>query len=223
MPLTDSDIERSAGAMRRAQELYERQVEAGRKELYRPGDGLPLYSQPEMVEREQALKENAAIPRDSLLERFVAEADEATAQADRELAIVDAAEPLSTLAADDLARAANLRPFLEENANLPGEQIERLIAGVLARGDKVEALVYARYLGRRAARESAAERERLNDLVQRLDPLTSDPTAAQRKADAEALMQRARKLRQAARETTRAEQVAEAQAQMVASGQYVRF
>lgn len=218
--LTDTDIERAQSAMQRAQESYTAEIERNMRQLVR-SDGQPVYGPVEMREREQAIREAAAATRDPVLQRYQEEAEQAMAEAERAVALLDGADRLATLSADDAARASVRRPFVQEDAALPVDQLERRIAAVVAAGDKVEALLFDRYVRRRLETEEMTHtRQTINALLEQLSPLAADPDSAKKRKAADALKERGRKLRQATWDTTRAERVQANMRQMRASGAF---
>jgi hypothetical protein len=219
--LTDSDIERATSTMRSAQESYQREIESRRADLFRR-DGTPVYTPQEMQEREKAIREAAAATRNAVLERHGQQADDAIAEAERVITMLDGADPLASLGAEDAARAGVRRAFIEEDARLPTHQLERRIAAVAAAGDKVDALLFSRYLRLRleSTQPGSYDRQALNALLEQLNPLTADPDAAKKRAAAEALKERGRRLRKATWETTREEQVQAEMQRMRASGAF---
>ena len=113
--------------------------------LLRP-DGSKVYGDAEHQERMQALlAEYDAVGND-----VVNDAEEAIAEAEQEIARLDGADPIDTLKPDELARAASLAVFVDQDVDrLPPEQIVKRARAVLAGTDRAQAFVWFCALERR--------------------------------------------------------------------------
>lgn len=242
MPLSDLDLERGENAIARAQEAFESEVARRRQALFR-SDGAPVYAADEQREREAEIRATAAATRDAVLQRQQESAETALAEADLTIAQVDGHDPIMQLGAEDLARAAGLREFVVENVrDQPLKKLADLVEGVLAKRDRVQAILYSRALSARVENQHTtrpvvtspgslsiaynqidATGAELQALAKRLEPLVVDPKQAERKADAEAVRRRARRLQKATRDIVVAERGEALYQQMAASGAYPRF
>ena len=127
----------------RAAERFKEQ-EAG---LLRP-DGTPKYAPAEHEERVKGLLAEY----DSVGAAVTADAEAAIAEAEREIARIDGADPIDTLKPDELARAASLAVFVDQDVDrLLPEQLAKRARAVLAGTDRAQAFVWARAIERRLA------------------------------------------------------------------------
>ena len=158
----------------RAAERFKEQ-EAG---LLRP-DGTPKYAPAEHEERVKGLLAEY----DSVGAAVTADAEAAIAEAEREIARIDGADPIDTLKPDELARAASLAVFVDQDVDrLLPEQLAKRARAVLAGTDRAQAFVWARAIERRlAARRGGGG--------------TPDPTAKDRRRTLEQRVESARVLR----------------------------
>lgn len=204
--LTDADIERAQSAMQRAHETYTGEIDREERKLF-SGAGMPLFEPAEMQQRQQSIRAAAAATRGAVLERYETEANEIIDEAERQMVLLDA-DPLALLGAEDATRAAARQLFAREDAELPTYQLAPRVDAIVAAGDKIEGLLLSRYLRRRLDSEPAGpQRQGINALVEKLRPLVDDPDRAKKRAAADALKERGRKLRFAVWGVTRAEKV----------------
>ena len=164
--------------------------------LLRP-DGTPKYAPAEHEERIKGLlAEYDAVGAD-----VAADADEAIAEVEQDLAKLDGADPIDTLKPDELARAASLAVFVDQDTDrLPPEQLAKRARAVLAGTDRAQAFVWFRALERwLAARRGTGGTPdpatlELFEVHRELEARFSDPKAAdkrrtleQRKSSAQVL------------------------------------
>lgn len=128
----------------------------GRAALYK--DGKPLYNPDEHLVRSKALLAEFTAEVGDVI-KTVREQEAAAAALEAEAAGFDPL--LDGMSADDLARAIPLATFIREDAEaLPITELADRLAAVAAGGDKVQKLLYLRYVGRRMERERADQRKR---------------------------------------------------------------
>ena len=115
--------------------------------LLRP-DGTPKYAAAEHQERVGALLAEY----DSVGADVTAEAEEAIRETEQEIARIDGADPIDSLKPDELARAASLAVFVDQDVDrLLPEQLAKRARAVLAGTDRAQAFVWFGALERRLA------------------------------------------------------------------------
>ena len=122
-------------------------VEAGKAKRYRR-DGSKVYSDQEHEQRLQGLLAQF----DAVGADVTADAEEAIRETEQEIARIDGADPIDSLKPDELARAASLAVFVDQDVDrLLPEQLAKRARAVLAGTDRAQAFVWFRALERRLA------------------------------------------------------------------------
>jgi len=130
---------------------------AARAQLYRSGDGAPVYAREEMREREAALLARF----DADVQPTLTEAAREIAEAERVVMLQAGADPLFALPTDDLTRAAALLPFVVQDvATLGTSELLARTQAMIDRRDRVGMVTLQRALQARAAEIDARIRRR---------------------------------------------------------------
>jgi hypothetical protein len=231
-PLPESGIENHVKDVQDALQTLER----GRAALQRSDNRGPLYSPPEQETRELALRAAFDDRVNASVELSFTEAREAEQWIER----IDAlqANPLARLEPDDLARAANLRGFLEADtrrysaADL-APQVQAAAAGqdrglrtawwhaLLGRVSDLDTAAAAAAAPR--TRAEIADREQLVALIDQLATGLRDPDLDEQRKQQEHRVDQARELRRRISEVTSPITQGELRQRLVASGTYARL
>jgi hypothetical protein len=160
--------------------------EAARAKLYR-SDGQPIYGPEEHRQRLDALLGEF----DAVGAAVTGAAEEAIAEAEGKLAILEGGDPLDGLKPDELDRANRLAAFIREDAEaLPHGELAKRLRAVLAAGDRPKALLWARYLDKRLEAERGRPGTSSPDVVavfeaaRELRASVADPKAAEAREEA---------------------------------------
>lgn len=156
---TDLDKVKLPSELTRAERDLETAYSAfklGTARLYK--DGKPLYNPDEHLVRSKALLAEFTAEVGDVI-KTVREQEAAAAALEAEAKGFDPL--LDTMSDADLARAIPLATFIREDAEtLPITDLADRLAAVVAGGDKVQKLLYLRYVGRRMERERNDQRGR---------------------------------------------------------------
>ena len=178
---TRGEIERMVAAIQSAAARYERE----REKLF-TSSGRPLYSNDEHTKRLVALQEEAKKEALNTAERIRAAQEKIKML---ETHAVAEATSLTQLSTAELERAAALRSFVEADVStLDTRNLVANVQAAVAGGDKVAALLYARFLPARFEEAAAGRRDRWSSELDDLQRQLAGPTAEQL-AEVESLRQ----------------------------------